>query len=161
MKEQVTVERVYPPKLMFMMVNPLMKWALGTSLGKKLSDLALLEFEGRKTGNTYKLVSALHEVDRKTALLSNSGWRHNFTGGHPVTATIGGEETPMVGTLQNEPETVARVYAEKIKELGNTDSSRRVGIKIEGEGEPTLEQLTELAHKEGLAVIYLEPAESI
>lgn len=158
MSEQVTVERVYPPKLMFMVVNPLMRWALGTGLGRRFSDLALLEFEGRKTSNTYSVVSALHNVAGRTAILTNSGWRYNFTDEHPVTATIGGETSRMVGTLEDEPGAVALVYAEKIKELGTTNASRRLGIKIQGEGEPTLDQLTELASQEGLAVIYLEPA---
>lgn len=158
MTQEVTAERVYPPKLMFMVINPFMRWALGTGLGKKLADLALLEFEGRKTGDTYKLVSAIHKVDGKEAILTSSGWRHNFTDGHPLTATIGGGTAEMVGTLQDEPETVARVYAEKIKELGRVGASRRLGIKIEGKGEPTVEQLTDLARREGLSVIYLEPA---
>lgn len=158
MTEEVTIERVYPPKLMFMVVNPLMRWALGTGFGKKLADLALLEFEGRNTGNTYTLVSGIHSIDGKQAILTNSGWRHNFTGGHPLTATIGGETVEMVGTLQRDPANVARVYAEKIEALGTAGASRRLGIKIEGEGEPTLDQLTHLARQEGLSVIYLEPA---
>lgn len=64
----------------------------------------------------------------------------------------------MVGHLEAEPKTVARVYSEKIKKLGNTNASRRLGVKIEGEGEPTLEQLTDLARQEGLSVIFLDPA---
>ncbi len=156
-QEATTVERVYPPKLMFMVANPIMKWMLSTRLGKRVNDLALLQFKGRKTGTDYKLVSAIHQVDGRAALLTNSGWRHNFAGGHPVTATIGGEKFEMVGTLQAQPEAVARVYAEKIKELGQTGASRRLGVKIDGPDEPTLEQLTDLTRDVGLSVIYLDP----
>lgn len=156
-QDATTVERVYPPKLMFSVANPIMKWMLGTGLGKRVSDLALLQFKGRKTGTEYKLVSAIHQVDGRTALLTNSGWRFNFKNGHPVTATIAGEKLEMVGTLQAQPEAVARVYAQKIKELGHIGASRRLGVKIDGPGEPTLEQLTDLSRNVGLSVIYLDP----
>lgn len=43
--ETPAVERVYPPKLMFMVFNPLMRWALGTNLGKRVPELARLDFQ--------------------------------------------------------------------------------------------------------------------
>jgi hypothetical protein len=46
-QESTRLERVYPPKLMFAVLNPTMRWLLGTEAGKRMADLARLEFTGR------------------------------------------------------------------------------------------------------------------
>lgn len=155
---QRRLERIYPPKIMFAVVNPLMRWLLGTSLGRKLPDLARLEFTGRKTGRDIRLVTGLHDVDGRKAILTNSGWRHNFEGGRPATAIIGGEPYPVIGTLQSDPDAVADVYQAKIEELGPKQSPRRLGIEIPEGPPPTHDELADLVRREGMSVIYLEPA---
>ncbi len=123
--EPPPVERVYPPKIMFMVANPIMRWTLGTSLGKRFPELARLEFRGRKTGNEYKVVSALHDVGGKTATLTDSGWRWNFEGGHPVTIVVAGERNDAIGRLESDPDAVARVYSDRIDEIGIGMAARR------------------------------------
>lgn len=149
------VERVYPPKLMFAVVNPIMKAIMSTPLGAKLDGLARLDFDGRRTGNRYRIVTAVHEIDGERAVLTNSGWRHNFEGGHPVEVVRGSERSQAVGVLEADPEAVARVYHERIEELGTDQSARRLGIAIHGDGVPSEETLTDLARAEGLSVIWL------
>lgn len=155
--EPPAVERVYPPKIMFMIANPIMRWALGTSLGKRIPGLARLEFRGRKSGNEYTVVSGLHEVDGKTATLTNSGWRWNFEGGHPVTVVIAGERHDAIGRLVPDPDAVARFYSDRIDEIGTDMAARRLGIKINVDRTPTHEELAGLVRREGLSVIYIEP----
>lgn len=151
------LERVYPPKIMFAVANPIMRWLLGTRIGARIPDLARLEFKGHKSGKDIVLVTALHDVDGKKAILTNSGWRHNFQNGHDVTVIVGGESHDMVGTLEADPDAVAEVYSQKIDELGPDQAPRRLGISIPDGPPPTTEELSDLAMREGLSVIYLEP----
>lgn len=150
-----SVERVYPPKLMFLVVNPIMRWLLGTPIGRRLPDLARMEFNGRKTGRQYTVVAALHDIDGRRAILTNSGWRHNFTEPHPIELVIAGVRHPATGTLEVDPDRVAQVYGQRIEELGVDRAGRRLGIKIHGTT-PTHQQLADLARTEGLSVIYLD-----
>lgn len=154
--ETPAVERVYPPKLMFMVANPLMRWALGTNLGKRVPELARLDFRGRRTGEEYGVVTALHEVDGQTAVLTNSGWRWNFEGGHPVTVVVSGERIEARGRLVSDPDAVARVYLDRIDELGTENAARRLGIKVNVDRQPTHDEIADLARGEGLSVIFLD-----
>ena len=155
-EQEAPIERVYPPKLMFMLVNPVMTWALGTGLGRKIEGLARLEFKGRKSGKDYKVVAALHDLDGRLAALTNSGWRWNFEQGHPLIAVIGGERLAMEGHLISDPVEVARIYSQRIDDLGTAMASRRLGIKIHVDRKPTIDELTALATDEGLSAIFLE-----
>lgn len=152
------VERVYPPKLMFMVVNPIMRWVMATGMAARIQGLVRLDFRGRRTGNDYKIVTAVHNIDGQTVALTNSGWRHNFAAGHPVTVIKRGKSVQMTGTLEADPDKVADIYADRIEEMGVGDAARRLGIKINVDREPTHEELVALAKKEGLSVIYFEPA---
>lgn len=151
------VERVYPPKLMFMILNPIMRFLLGTGAGKRLSELARLEFTGRKTGKEYAVVTAIHDVDGRDAALTNSGWRWNFAGGREIVKVQSGKRERVRATLVTDPDEVADVYSTKIDELGVDASPRRLGIEINIDGKPSHEQLADLAKREGLSVVYLDP----
>ncbi|MFP4554900.1 MAG: hypothetical protein ACLFRT_13725 [Actinomycetota bacterium] len=151
------LERVYPPKLMFMIVNPIMRFLLGTGAGKRFSELARLEFTGRKTGKEYAVVTAIHDIDGRDAALTNSGWRWNFQGGREIVKVQSGKRERVQATLVTDPDEVARVYSSMIQELGVEDSPRRLGIRINVDGMPTHEQLVDLAEREGLSVVYLDP----
>lgn len=153
------LERVYPPKIMFAVVNPIMGWALTTPLGRRVPDLARIDFEGRKTGREYRVVVSLHDEDGRTAALTNSGWRHNFEGGHPATIHIGGDTRPVFGTLETDPTRVADVYGKRIDELGMSQSARRLGIAIYSDEPPSHRELADFAAQEQLSVVYLDDHE--
>lgn len=154
------LERVYPPKLMFLIANPIMRWLLGTSFGARIPDLVLMEFSGRRSGKSYQVVAGVHEINGETAVLTNSPWRHNFAGGHPVTVRRAGTARMAEGVLESSPAKVADVYLSRIRELGVDKGPRRLGIAVHGDGTPTLDELTTLVRDEGLAVIYLTNRES-
>lgn len=154
-----SVERVYPPKLMFAVVNPIMRFLLGTRVGKRFGELARLEFTGRKSGERYQVVTAIHHVDGRDAALTNSGWRWNFEGGRQIDMVRKGKRERVNATLVNDPDDVARVYADMIDKLGVESAPRRLGIKINIDGRPTHDQLVDLAEQEGLSVVYLDPVE--
>lgn len=158
MSDSTTIERVYPPKIMVAVANPIMRWVLSTGLGKRFDSLALIEFDGRKTGRRFSVVVAVHDVDGQQAILTNSRWRHNFAGGHEIDATIAGSTRKLVGRLVSDPDAVATVYGHKIEELGLEMAPRRLGIAVHGGGKPSQDELVAMARREGLSIIYLEEA---
>lgn len=151
------LERVYPPKLMFAIVNPIMRFLVGTAAGKRLGDLARLEFTGRKSGKSYAVVTALHQVGDRLAALTNSGWRWNFAGGRRIQMVHKGERKQVEATLVADADEVAQVYSDMIDKLGVEGAPRRLGIKINIDGKPSHQQLVDLAEREGLSVVYLDP----
>ncbi len=154
-----SVERVYPPKLMFTVVNPIMRLLLGTRAGKRFDEFARLEFIGRKSGKRYEVVTAIHEVDGREAALTNSGWRWNFEGSQQIDMVRDGERERVNATLVTDPDEVARVYTAMIDKLGVESAPRRLGIKINIDGKPTHDHLVDLTRREGLSVVYLDPVE--
>lgn len=151
------MERVYPPKLMFVVINPIMRWLTGTGFGKRFPDLGRMDFAGRKSGKQYSVVVALHDIDGRQAALTNSGWRHNFTDGHPTALTVAGDTQQRVGKLLADPDGVAEIYARRIGEIGADKAPRRLGIKIPEGTSPTHDDLAAFARREGLSVIFLDP----
>lgn len=139
---------------MMLVANPIMSWMIGSGKGK-FDEMARLDFRGRKSGKEYKVVAALQPVDGQKAVLSNSGWRWNFEGSHPVTVIVAGEPHQMIGKLETDPNTVASVYLKRVDDLGLEMAHRRLGVKINVDRAPTHEELKDLAEKEGLSVIFL------
>jgi hypothetical protein len=154
----MTLERVYPPKLMFLVADPVMRFAVGR-LGAKPPGLALLRFTGRRSGRDLELLAALHEVDGRRAVLTNSGWRWNFEGGRPLEAIIEGQSHRLVGTLETDPDAVADVYLGRLSEIGVEAAPRRLGIRSTTGEAPTREEMAAFADAEGLGVVYLDPAD--
>lgn len=154
----MTLERVYPPKIMFLVADPLMRLAVGR-FGAKPPGLALLRFTGRRSGRDVELMAALHDVNGRRAVLTNSAWRWNFEGGRDVEVVVEGTTHHWVGTLETDPEAVADVYLGRIDEIGVDSAPRRLGVRSTTGVAPTREDMAAFAAREGLAVIYLDPAD--
>ena len=153
------VERVYPPKLMFMIANPIMRYLVGTGVGKRIEELVRLEFTGRKSGEDYRVVTGVHDLDGREVSLTNSGWRWNFEGGREIEMVRAGKRQKVMATLVTDPDEVARVYSDMIDRLGVEGAPRRLGIRINVDGRPTHAQLVDLAEREGLSLVYLDPTD--
>ncbi len=151
------VERVYPPKLILTVVNPIMRFLLGTGAGKRFGVLARLEFTGRKSGKRYEVVTGIHDIDGRDAALTNSGWRWNFMGCQQIDLVRGGQRERVNATLVTDPDEVARVYGDMIDKLGVEAAPRRLGVKINFDGKPTHDHLVDLTKREGMSVVYLDP----
>lgn len=152
-----TLERVHPPKLMFLVADPVMRFAVGR-LRLRPPGLALLRFTGRRSGRRLELLAALHDIDGP-AVLTNSGWRHNFEGGREVTVLADGEERRMVGTLESDPSAVADAYLRRIDEIGMDQAPRRLGIRSSDGVVPSRDEVEAFVEEVGLSVIRLTPAD--
>jgi hypothetical protein len=78
-----------------------------TPAGKLIKPLALLEFDGRRSGQRRRIVVAWHVIDDVGFVVTPARWRANFVGGHQTTVYRRGRSMPLVGTLETDPATVA------------------------------------------------------
>ncbi len=155
--QRPAVERVKPPEVMIRIANPILVRILRSRLHGLVDEhLLLLHFRGRKTGRNYTVVAGHRTIDGRPAILTNSGWRFNFRGGAPVEVTLRGERRGGRADLVEEPEEVARIYANLIEEYGYERAGRRLGIRINVDRPPTYEELLDAIRRSGLSLVAID-----
>ena len=156
---QPPVEGAEPPEALARVVNPVIKALLRSPLHWPFSKhLILLAFRGRKTGKTYEVVVGRHELDG--ALLVPTGttgrrWRLNFRGRTSVEVTLEGRRQRGWGELVEEPDEVARVHQLLLDRVG-PKNARRLGLRVNVDREPTVEELKVPLAGRGVVRIELE-----
>lgn len=149
------VERSHPPDALVRVVNPLMRLLLSSPAHRLVSGgLMLLHYRGRRTGRSFTLPVAHHDVDGGLVVLTNSGWRVNFRGGLDAEVTLRGERRAARGELVEDPEVVARVYEDRLAEVGPA-GARRLGLTVNVDRMPTRAELLEAARRHHLSLIRL------
>jgi hypothetical protein len=151
------VERVYPPRALLAVTNPILKSLIATRIGGNIPGLARLDFVGRRTGKPYRVVAGIQQLDGKDVSFTNSGWRLNFRGGHPVELVRGNSRRASIGNLEEDPDRVANVFARRIDELGYEHAARRLGIRINVQRSPTHDELVEFVRTSGMSILQLRP----
>jgi hypothetical protein len=97
-----------PPDAVLRVINPLFRGVLTSPLGSRVNGpFAVLEFRGRRTGRTFRIVVGWHDLDGRHLVFTPARWRLNFSDGAPVTVTTGGRRRTGTGTLISDPEAVA------------------------------------------------------
>ncbi|MGK5558298.1 hypothetical protein ACSNOI_42535 [Actinomadura kijaniata] len=152
-----------PPAPLLRALNPAVRFLLGLPLpgplrGPLLGRRMVLRFTGRRTGRRYAVPVTAHPVGDGIAALTASGWRHNFRGGHEVEVLHRGRTRPMRGELVEDPATVGEVYVRRIAELGPRRAQRELGLRINVERVPTVEEMAEASERQGFSVIMLREA---
>jgi len=149
---------MHPPDVLWKyVVNPLMRRLLKAPTHALVDDqLVLLGYRGRKSGMHYELPVGYHWIDGIPKVLTNSGWRVNFRGGHPVRVWFKGDWYSGTGTLVEEPDEVARVYTRLMEEAGWKRAARRLGIRINVGRTPTHDELVDASRREGLSIVELD-----
>lgn len=146
------VERIHPPAAVMRWVNPIVRALVRRGVRGVSDRVVLLAFTGRRTGIRYEIPVGLHEVDGGTLSITDSGWRANLRGGPDVELIHRGVRRRVAVDLVEAPEAVASVYARLIEELG-VGAARQLGLRIDGQGAPTADELVALVRRHGLAVI--------
>lgn len=152
------MERVRPPKGVYRYVNRVMVWALSSPRrSRRLGEyLLLLHVTGRKTGRDLTIpVAHRPGPDGRLILLTGAPWRVNLRGRPQVEATYRGHRQPAVADLVEDPGVVAGVYRELISAVGPKKAGRQMGIRINVDRVPTVDELEEAVRRDGLAVIHL------
>ncbi|SFC08018.1 protein of unknown function [Halobiforma haloterrestris] len=131
------------PEAAYTVINPLVELLLRSPLHPLVSySVAVLTFTGAKTGNEYSTPVGDWVKDGRIIITTHSSWWRNPKGGAEVGLHLRGESRSGVATPYSEPDDVAEYMKEFIDRHG-TDAARRFGIRINGDGEPTMGELEE------------------
>jgi glyoxylase-like metal-dependent hydrolase (beta-lactamase superfamily II) len=154
------IERIIPPKAIITVGNPIFGWLLRSRLHGLVDEHhMLLRFRGRRTGRTYELPVGRRTIDGRLGVLTNSPWRVNFRSGAPVEAILEGELRRGRAELVEDPEEMARIYANLIEEYGHERAGRRLGIRINVDQAPTHEELVDAIGRSGLSFVAIDLGE--
>ncbi|MPZ52039.1 MAG: hypothetical protein GEU79_04775 [Acidimicrobiia bacterium] len=147
------VEPMPLPKWLLRVMNPVMRWLAKKKWGP--AEIAVLAFTGVKSGRSYEIPVGILHLDEGVGVLTRGKWRHNFRGGHPVTVTAGGRTRETVGTLVTDPAEVADELHRGIRRHGYQRAGRRMGLKVNVDHEPSLDELTDAVRRTSIAIVYL------
>ena len=74
-----------PPAALMRLVNPVMRVAIRSRLGRRMEPLAVLRFVGRRSGKRRDIPVGVHEVDGVACVFTDRPWRLSFRNGADVT----------------------------------------------------------------------------
>lgn len=123
--------------------NAFMRPLLRSRFGRRIDDLALLSFTGRKTGRRYTVPVGYHELDGDGVILTASGWKSNLRGGADVEVMHNGHGIPMRAELIEEPHEVARIYGALLRRVVLSKAKLAIGLEVTGDRIPTEEEIEE------------------
>jgi hypothetical protein len=112
--------------------NTFMRPLLRSRAGRRMHDLALLSFTGRRSGRRYTLPVAYHELDRHGVILTAKAWRANLRGGSDVEVVHDGVSTPMRAELIEDPHEVARNHEALLHTIVLSKAKLSIGLGIAG-----------------------------
>jgi hypothetical protein len=139
-----------PPRTVVGISNPVLKVLLRTRAGRSLTQLAVIEFPGRRTGRRYAVVVGWHTVEDVGVVFTPAPWRTNFAGGATATVHWGGRSEERTGTLVLDPTAVANALDGVIR-AGS--SPRTLGLQMPAGHTITAADVIET----GRAMITFEP----
>ncbi|WP_208300514.1 hypothetical protein [Mycobacterium sp. DL592] len=129
-----------PPGVVMRVMNPVLKFVLGTPAGGALKQFMVLRFSGRKSGRQYAVPVSAHLIGGDLYALANATWKLNFRGGGPAQVAYGGKTKAMRGELIEDPATVAELFHRCAVEYGPKKAELMMGLKFSGSQVPTLEE---------------------
>lgn len=152
------VTTAHPPDTLLRVMNPVLKFVLGTPLAGPLGKrLMVLNFTGRKSGRQISIPVSAHRLDDALYALANAGWTANFTEGADVNVRHAGKTVPMRGELIRDPATVADLSHRVAQAYGAKTAQQMMGLKFRDNTVPSLEDFTEAAQREKLRAVKLTP----
>lgn len=157
-EQRPAVERRRPPLVLVRLINPVVRRLAARGVAGE--QVLVLHYRGRRTGRAYDVPVGYHVVDGAVLVLTDSGWRHNFSTPTDVEVTLRGERRPYRASLQDDPDAVAAVYEALVGRLGVTGAGRRLGLRVHVDRPPTREELADVVRRSGLAAVRLEPTRS-
>jgi hypothetical protein len=116
-----------PPIAVLRVTNPVLRALLRTPVGRVIRPLALVEFQGRRSGRRIRVVVAWHMLDGEPVVVTPAPWRVNFTDGAPATVRRRGRRQQCVGTLVLDPDDVAKSIGVLLR---NGTSARELALHV-------------------------------
>ena len=146
----------HPPEALLRIMNPAMKLLLGTPLaGSARKQMMVVSFKGRKTGRPYSIPLSAHVIDNQLYALTSAPWKNNFRDGADAEVLHDGKRAPMRGELITDPAVVADLSHRCAEAYGVKRAQRMMGLGFRDQRIPTIEEFTEAAKREKMAVVKL------
>jgi hypothetical protein len=146
----------HPPEAILRVVNPVMRFLLGTPLaGSARKQMMVMNFKGRKTGRPYSIVVSAHAIDNQLYALTGAPWKNNFRDGAETEVLHDGKRTPMRGELITDPAVVADLTHRLAESYGVKRAQRTMGLSFRDQRMPTLEEFTDQARRDHMAAVKL------
>jgi len=136
--------------------NAFVRPLLRSRFGRRIDDLALLSFTGRRSGRRYTVPVGYHELDGDGVILTASAWKANLRGGADVELMHHGRRSPMRAELIEEPHQVARLYSALLRRIVLSKAKLAIGLEVIGDRIPTDEEIEEAVGGRR-AVVVLHP----
>src|SRR5918994_7999387 len=130
-------------KTMMRIGNVFMRPLLRSRFGRKIDDLVLLSFTGRRTGRPYTVPVGYHELDGDGVIMTASAWKANLRGGADVEVVHNGRRIPMRAELIEDPHEVALIYNELLRKIVLSKAKLAIGLEVIGDRIPTDEEIEE------------------
>ncbi|TYB39197.1 hypothetical protein FXF50_08085 [Micromonospora sp. AP08] len=124
--------------------------------GPVAERLVLLHFQGRRTGRRFDVPVGLHRLGEDLVVATGSPWRHNFVGGAPAEVTWRGRRRPARLRLVTSAERTAHGYWRLLHRYGLTDGPRRLGVVVNVDRAPTLDEVRHAVDHSGLSLVEVE-----
>ena len=126
MDQQLAVWVQPPPRQVLQVVNPIMRRLLVSTLASRLpAAMAVLEFNGRRSGRRFAVPVGVHNVRDDLVVFSEAGWRRNFAGGQEVTVRRGRQRRRGRALLIEDPVEVATVLSVAVERIGARNLAMR------------------------------------
>jgi hypothetical protein len=123
-------QRQQGPRILFKLLNPLMKFILNSPLHQGLSKhVMILSFTGRKTGKRYNTPVAYAWEGDHVIVVTYSPWRNNFKEPALVQMRIQGKRVSGTAILVNDPVRIKQILHTLMVTSGK--EMQRMGIWID------------------------------
>lgn len=151
------VEAKPPPEAVLKVINPVLRAALRSPLQRVFGDaLMILHVTGRRSGKQYDVVVGRNIYEGQVLLSLGGRWRVNLRPEADVTATIGGRTRRGHVTVIDDPDRVAEIFTDLVRQLGRRHANR-LGMRVNVDRLPTLDEVAEATRDRWVGVLELEP----
>lgn len=155
MTDQPAVDAAHPPDTMLSVVNPALRVALRTPLGRILGDFMLVSFTGRKSGKHYSTPVSAHQLDGALYVVLEAKWKYNFRDGADAQVSHRGHTQTMRGELLTDRAAVAEICERVATSYGAKKAQRQMGMTFAGDRLPTVAEWEEAVDRLHIAAIKL------
>ncbi len=156
-EQSAAIEAAHPPELMLKVINPILRQALRSPLGSRITEFMLVRFTGRKSGRQFAVPVSAHHLDGKLYVVLEAQWKYNFRDGADAQVSHGGKTTAMRGVLITDKPTVADITHRLAQSYGAKRAQRTMGLKFRDDRLPSAADWTEAVERLKIAAIHLSP----
>jgi hypothetical protein len=157
-EESAAVTISHPPDAMLRLINPVLRFVLGTPLaGAAGEQMMVVNVTGRKSGKRYSIPVTAHHIDGTLYALTSAPWKNNFKGGASAEVLHRRKTTTMRGELITDPATVGELAHRCADSYGAKRAQRLMGMKFRDNRVPSVEEFSEAATRLHVAAVKLTP----